>query len=132
MGEHDLTFSRPLAAPLKRADIRASMGELEITRLGNASPEVVSVAGSMGEVRVDFLGAWRPAARSKARIRFSMGELRVRVPKEVRIADTSKSRVSLGDSDSRALRGDQTDDPNAPVLELDLAGSMGEIRVVHQ
>ncbi len=128
MGDQEITFERPLAGDLARASVKFSMGEMTVEGLGNAHPKEVFVEGSMGELSVDFRGEWPAAAHSKARIRMSMGEIKIRVPREVRVS-SSGTRVFLGDAHTGALKEPQTEDPNAPSLDLDLSTSMGEVSV---
>jgi hypothetical protein len=132
MGEQRLNFAKPLAARLPRAEFRTSMGEVHVSGVGNAAPESFSLTGSMGEHHVDFDGAWPRGAQSKATIRLSMGEIRVRVPGDVRITASSRTSSSLGDSRVVGEYQDKANDPNAPTLDLKLHASMGDATLIHE
>lgn len=132
MGDQRVSFGRPMAARLPRADFKTSMGEVHVSGVGNAAPESFALFGSMGEYHVDFDGAWPRGIQSKAQIHLSMGEIHVRVPGEVRIADVSRVGVSLGDSKVVGEYQDVANDPNAPTLLLDLHASMGDATLVHE
>ena len=129
MGDHRVSFNRPLPRRLPRVVLRSSMGETRVSGLGNAAPESFSMTGSMGQLTVDFRGQWPAGAQSKGRIHLTMGQVDVRVPENMRISPTSSTRVSLGEARTRGLREGETEDPNAPTLELDLSASMGEASI---
>lgn len=130
MGEHEVSFDRPIEGSLKRADIHSSMGEIRLRGFGNAHPEEMFLRGSMGEFSVDMSGEWPRGAKSTAQIRFKMGECRIHVPDNLRIDPDSGTNMWLGEARTRALYDDdQPADPDAPTLLLDISASMGEVSV---
>jgi hypothetical protein len=132
MGDQKVRFSRPVPGGLAHASVRASMGNIGFTGLGYAAPSDFQFQGSMGDFNLDFTGQWPASFQAKTRIRHSMGDLRIRIPKEVRMSESSRTHVVLGDTRTRGMKEAQTEDPNAPVMELDLSGSMGDTTVIHE
>ena len=125
-GDHFLEFREPLPFPMEEFLLDSSMGSLEVRTLGEASPRRVEVRHGMGELLVDLEGHWRRDAEID--IDFSMGECRLWLPREARI-DIARASVGLGEK-SVDDRRDRSDLPaDAPLLTLNLAGSMGELRV---
>ena len=126
-GDHFIEFREPVPFPMTRFAVDSSMGEMEIRGLGDASPKMVSVDHSMGELFVDLQGAWRQNAEAK--VSFSMGGCRVWVPEEARV-DLQGGKVAMGESVNRLP--DYSELPeDAPVITLNVRGSMGELRIEH-
>jgi hypothetical protein len=81
----------------------------------------------MGSLNADLGGAWRPGSDVPLSFTHSMGELRLSVPRTVRL-ETS----IVNSQDQRERRdepADETADPDAPLLKLRITTSMGESRV---
>ena len=129
MGEAVLSFARPLPAPLPRLTLRSAMGELGVEGLGQTGASSLDVDGSMGEIRLDLGGDWRPGTTTKAEVRHAMGEVTLIVPRGVRLAPSSSTLVILGGSQAPGARDDADLPADAPVLELDAAVSMGNLKV---
>lgn len=53
-----LSFVEPLAAPMKSLQIFGDRGSVEVTGLGNASPQSVQLGQHLGELDIDLRGAW--------------------------------------------------------------------------
>jgi hypothetical protein len=125
MGEHAVSFSEPTPRPMDSFEIRGSMGQLDVTGLGNASPLTVEARHGMGELRLGLEGSWRNDCDIRARWR--MGQMTVDVADDVRV-DVESSTVIFG---GKSVRVREREDlpPDAPTLRLDLGGSMGEVVV---
>jgi len=126
MGSHTLSFDRPSPQPMESFKVDASMGELHVQRLGNASPGTVSVEHSMGEMRLDLRGSW--TTDSTIRAACSMGECRVTVPRDV-VVDLERVHVSLGEKRVHGLRNLPASGEGVPTLHLSVSQSMGELRI---
>ncbi len=124
MGDHFVEFRDPLPYPMESFRTESSMGSVEVRDLGDASPGVVEVEHSIGELFVDLKGAWQGDV--EVDIDFSMGECRVWLPEDVRV-DIERASVGLGESSFDRPRSDPPAD--APTLTLRLTGSMGEVEV---
>lgn len=124
-GDHFVEFREPLVLPMESFRLDSSMGSLEVRSLGQASPRLVEVEHGMGELLVDLEGEWRRNALVD--IAFSMGECRLWLPKNARI-EIDRISMGLGEKTIDSFdRGDLPED--APLLTLNLSGSMGELRV---
>jgi hypothetical protein len=128
MGEHRVDFTEPLPPGLRRLEVSASMGNVELERVGNTRAQVIEASGSMGNLRADLGGAWTPAAETQLSFAQSMGELTVRVPSSVRLETAFET--SMGEAQNRGTGLPETDDPEAARLRMKVATSMGETRVV--
>jgi hypothetical protein len=129
-GEFRLAFSQPIEGSLESLRLRASRGEFDLEGLGNARARDLTFKGSAGEFHLDFDGDWSGTPEATAKIRASMGELNVKIPKDVRVAGESRTRAFMGDSgkDSlRAMRGRRLS--TGPELRLDVRISMGETNI---
>ena len=127
MGEHRLDFSEPLAGRPHHIRVSGGMGEIRLERFGNAGPRELDVEGRMGSLTVDLGGDWPAGAVADVRLDGSMGEFRLDVPNDVRIApDSNASNVFGATSQPAADNGASAD---APLVRLQLSNSMGETRV---
>ena len=129
MGDHELAFSRPLAEVVPRVRLNGQMGDIQFSDLGNARALDLEVGSSMGDIRIDLGGDWPRDGVSGVSIRHSMGDLRLRIPNDVHLSADSSSRAYFAESGGLDT-SDETDDPDAPSLELHLSASMGEARVI--
>lgn len=124
-GDHFLEFREPLPVPMKELLLDGSMGSLEVRGVGEASPRQITVDHGMGELLVDLEGTWRNDA--SVDVEFSMGECRLWLPRNARV---DIARASVGMGEKRIDRRDESGLPaDAPLLTLNLSGSMGELRV---
>lgn len=125
MGEHYLELREPSPAPMGSFRVDSSMGSVEIRGLGNASPRTVEVSHGMGEILLDLDGPWRGDATVD--LDFSLGESRLWLPRNARIK-VDRANVALGESRVDELRNEDLP-ADAPTLQLNLRGSLGELRV---
>jgi len=126
IGEHEVRFSEPLAAPLERLRIDGSIGESRILRVGNASPSSVEIDHSIGEILVDLRGAWRNDATVE--IRCGIGSCGLRMPRDVgvRLDDVG---VMIGESNLSVLQDWPEPAPGEPILTLSITNRLGEVRI---
>ncbi len=118
MGGAEIDFSTPLHRPLERLDLRSSMGGLEVTGVGNASPRVLDVSSSMGGVAMDLAGAW--AGDCRARFRVRMGGMA--------IGSTPGLVVRPWSEQAQELQPQAAEVP-VPTLWYEADVSMGEIDI---
>jgi len=78
-----LDVSRPLARPMERLGLEASMGGLVAESLGNASPRELTVGLHIGGMSLDLDGEW--ITDSDISISLRMGGGRVELPRNVLI-----------------------------------------------
>lgn len=127
MGNHRVGFREPIEGGVDRVRISARMGNVTVENLGNAHARIVDASGSMGNLNADLGGEWKPGSEAELSFTQSMGEVRVRVPSEVRLeADV---RDSNGERQRVSPDEDETRDPKAPIIKVRVSTSMGEGRV---
>lgn len=126
VGDHTLSVDRPTLHPVSEVRIDASVGEVVLRNLGNASPARVRLDQGIGEMRADLRGAWR--RDSEIQVEVGIGDCRVRVPDDVEIK-VVRSGVNIGESHLRGLRRETPPPPGAPVLTLRLDTDIGSLRV---
>ena len=122
-GDHFVEFRDPPPYPLQTFRVDASMGNVEVRSLGDASPRLVEVEQGIGELFLDLKGAWRDDA--EVDVDFGIGECRVWLPDDVRV-EVERAGVSIGESfvdrpSSRPLPDD------APTLTVAMRGNIGEV-----
>ena len=127
MGEHRLDFSEPLAGRPHRVRVDGGMGEIQLERFGNAGPRELDVEGRMGSLTVDLGGDWPAGAVADVRLDGAMGEFRLNVPNDVRIAPDSNASSVFGATSQPAADTDPS--AEAPLVRLHLTNAMGETRV---
>lgn len=124
-GDHFVEFREPLPFPMESFVVDASVGELEVRHLGEASPRTVEVDHGIGELFVDLQGSWRQDATVD--VDFGIGESRLWLPDNVRV-DIERASVALGERDVEWP--DQDDLPaDAPTLTVSLSGNIGEVSI---
>ena len=127
-GEHRLGFGEPLAEDLPRLQVDGQMGDIELHGLGNARPHEVRASSRMGNFTIDLGGDWPRDHVPELSVSHSMGDLLLRIPTTVRISPDSHESVRLGESGGFG-RGEETSDPDAAVLRINLSTTMGATRV---
>lgn len=125
-GDHRLGFGEPLAEELQQLRVSGGMGNIELAQLGNARARELRISSRMGNFTVDLGGEWPTDDVSDLEVTHSMGDLRLRIPNSVRVTPDSRSSAKMGES-GRIERRDETADPAAPVLRLDLSTTMGAL-----
>lgn len=126
MGNHEVDFRQPVVDGVRRLRLNTRMGNVRVENLGNARVKAVDASGSMGNVTADLGGEWQPGAESELSFTQSMGEVRVNVPNKVRL------EADVRDSEGKTRTvpgGDETKDPEAPIIKVRVSTSMGEGRV---
>jgi hypothetical protein len=126
IGEHEIRFSEPLAAPLERLRLDGSIGETRILHVGNASPSSVEIKHSIGELLVDLRGEWKNDATVATRC--GIGSCNLRMPRDVGVV-LEDAGVMIGESNLRTLESWPPADPGAPVLTLSITNKLGELNV---
>lgn len=123
MGGLVVAFSDPLPEPMERLTVSGRMGGGEISRLGNASPRVVTVRQRMGDFELDLRGAWR--GDSEMQLDFRMGGASVLSTDEANVVIGERS-ISMGELQVADL-GEF--DPALPTITIDVDGAMGGIEI---
>ena len=94
VAKSELSFDEPNSESLRRMDIFAGVGELELNELGNARFERMTFKGGVGRYTLDFSGeAFVPGA--EATVEVGVATLEITLPEGVPVVlDAPSSRVS--------------------------------------
>ena len=99
-GDHYIGFDEPTPFPMQSFRVAASVGEMRIDRLGNASPGSVWVSHRIGELVLDLRGEWRGDSEISARC--GIGECAVNLPRDV-VVEMDEVSIGVGVRDLREL-----------------------------
>lgn len=122
MGEHHVLAEEPNPVSMDSLVVKSGMGEIGLLGLGLLRARAIDVAGGMGEITVDLGEAIAHDTTLDARMR--MGEMRIGLPRRARL--DAKTVVWFGESHGGEHEGEQTEDPDAPLLTLRGSITMGE------
>ena len=129
-GDVRVGFARENRVRMELLSVRSGATGLVAENLGNARFERMEFYGVVGDVTLDFSGAWRASA--EAEIKMALGELVMRVPREIGVRVTRSGLASLSAEDFRQ-EGDAWVSPNwesARVrFEIALAAGLGRVTV---
>ena len=127
LGEHLLEFTEPVARVIDRASVSSRYSEMEIGRLGNVRAREIHTSTRMGEFTVDLAGDWVADQVAELSMEHGLGELKLAIPQDIRVAQNSQSSASLA-----GVEGSLTDDtagPGAPHVRLDVSTRMGGTQI---
>ena len=110
-----LGFSEPSREPLKHLRIEGAMGGIVLRKLGNASPQSLTVDLSMGGMDIDLRGEWRND--SDVSLSQSMGGAALQLPHGVRVEGL----------EGRSTLTPAGDEVTLPTLRFEVSGEF-EIR----
>lgn len=127
-----LNVSRPNTVRCESAQLVVGAARFEATGLGNLNARQLSMKGGVGEVVLDFTGAW--AEDMNARIEMGLGSLTLRVPRTLGLRVNRGGVLTSFDSEGLVKRGNSYYSENWASadrkLSLDLDAAFGSIRVV--
>lgn len=127
-----LSVPEPNLETCRSAQIQVGAARFEATGLGNLNAERLSVQGGVGEVTLDFTGAW--ASSMNANIEMGLGSLTLRMPRGLGVRITREGMLASFDSEGLTKRGNSyysADwDAAGENLSLDIKAALGSIRVV--
>ena len=120
-GGFSLQISEPLVEPLDRLVITGSMGGLDVSGVGNASPRTFDVSWRMGGANIDLGGEW--LRDCDVNLDVSMGGMSVTVPRDLILEDAALAEGQLQAPPRET---------SAPVLRLRKTFKRGEIDVMRR
>lgn len=130
----EISFDTPNRIRMERLTLKSGAARFEATRLGNARFDAFEFEGAVGEVLLDFGGEWERDAT--ARIKVVIGELRIRVPRDIGVRVTRKSLLSSLEADGFVKRGHAHVSPNwddASVrFEIEIESGFGTVEIVRR
>ena len=126
-----LTFGRPNGADCDEAVLEAGAAEFDAVGLGNTNCRRLRFNGGVGEVTLDFTGAWRRPMNAEVNV--GLGSLHVRLPSDVGVALQVSRFLASFDAANFTRRGDTWYSNNwanaRQRLTLHVSASLGGIDV---
>ncbi len=126
-----ISIARPTVGPCRNLELQAGAAKLDVVGLGNLSPESMSVQGGVGDVSLDFSGAWRNDVNAK--IDMALGSLRLDVPRGIGLRVHKSSMLAGFTAPDLEKQGDvwtsKGYDTMARHLNIEIDAAFGDIRV---
>ncbi len=127
-----MRWSRANPIACEELTMAAGAAEFSATGLGNSNCERVRFDGGLGEVTLDFTGAWRTSMA--AEIAVGIGAVHLRLPRDLGVAVTVNRFLASFDAAGFTKRGNTYYSANyqstRPRLTLNVTASIGGIDVV--
>ena len=98
-----LTFSKPNLMACESAELEVGAARFEVVGLGNLNTRALRVSGGVGELVLDFTGAWKQDL--DATINMGLGSLTLRVPKGLGVMVEKDGLLAGFDSQGLVKRG---------------------------
>ena len=101
--ESHVHFSRPNRADCDAMVFEVGAAEFTASDLGNANCRRMSFQGGVGDVTLDFSGAWRTSA--DASVKVGLGSLKLQLPRDLGVAITLNRFLASFDQEGFTKRG---------------------------
>jgi hypothetical protein len=128
-----LSFSEPNKSACDALRLTVGAAQFEVIGLGNSRCRAVTLKGGVGQIVLDFTGAWAEGAEMRVSASVGLGEVRLRVPEDVGVRlEVSRFLAGL-DLDGFTKRGSTYVSANydrSPVkVRVDVNAAFGSIGV---
>jgi len=124
-------FSTPNGTRCRSANLRAGAAQLSVLGLGNSRCDRIAFEGGVGKVTLDFGGAW--TSNSKVEVTMALGELTLRLPRQVGVSVTLDKFLSSFDPEGLERRGTSYRSSGyeqaARQLDIDISTAGGAVKV---
>jgi hypothetical protein len=117
MGGLELYFDRPLREPLERLSIHGSMGGLNTSAVGHASPRTMDVEVGMGGAMLDLEGQWLQDSEISLSTRMSGCQL------------TLPDSVAVEGLDTGRLQLEPREEVQRPTLRFSVSRDRSELKI---
>ncbi len=126
-----ISISQPTVGRCQDLDLQAGAAKLDVVGLGNLSPESLNVQGGVGDVRLDFSGAWRNDVTAK--VDMALGSLRLDVPRGIGLRVHKSSMLAGFEAPDLVKQGDvwtsKGYDTMPRHLNVEIDAAFGNIRI---
>jgi hypothetical protein len=130
--ETELVVSQANPERCSDVDLEVGAAEFRASGLGNLNCEHFRMAGGVGDVTLDFNGAWR--GNASVDIDMGLGSLTLRVPRGLGVAVTKKGVLASFDSQELVKRGgtfySENWDNSSRRVTFNIDAALGSIRMV--
>lgn len=129
--ETKLSFSQPNQQELERLDMKVGAASFHATGLGNANARRITFGGGVGDIVLDFGGAW--TGNTHVDISMGVGSLTLRLPRDVGVRLGKDTFLVAFDPQGLVKRGDgyysEDWDDAKHRLTIDIKGAFGSVDV---
>ncbi|MBN1976570.1 MAG: hypothetical protein JW918_04135 [Anaerolineae bacterium] len=124
-GDFSIQFNAPNRAEMSRFTLDVGAADLEITGVGNASPEDMIVQGGTGKITLDLTGDWANSADIE--VTSGVGQLDLRLPDDVGVRVEVQGGLSNVEATGLSRSGDAyvNDAYGEAEIELNIAVTTG-------
>jgi hypothetical protein len=126
-----IRFSQPNGTRCRSAQLSSGAAELSVIGLGNSRCDRIDFQGGVGKVLLDFGGSW--TASSEVEVKMAMGELTLRLPRQVGVRITLDKFLSSFEPAGLVRRGNSFEsagyDRNSRHLDIEMTTAVGQVRV---
>lgn len=124
-------FSQPNLSRCRSTEITTGAAELTVLGLGNSRCDRFALEGGMGKVTLDFAGAW--TSSTTAVIKMAVGELTLRLPRNVGVRLTLDRFLASFDPAGLVRAGNAFESPGYDradrKLDIDVTTAVGGVKV---
>lgn len=131
-GDFVVRFDEPNPTAMRDLTVNAGASELEISGIGNAGPQRMTVQGGVGNVTLDFTGAWPRSAN--VYVTAGVGALTLRLPDNVGVRVRVAGALSSVDApDFHRSGNDYVNDAFGEAeteLDIRVTTGVGSVRLI--
>jgi hypothetical protein len=124
-------FTQPNAVRCRAAALTAGAAELTVLGLGNSRCERIAFEGGVGQVTLDFGGAW--TSSSRVEVKMALGKVALRLPRQVGIRITLDKFLATFEPQGLVRRGTSYLSPGydkaSRHLDIDVTTAVGGVTV---
>jgi hypothetical protein len=131
-GDFEVRFDEPNEAQMGLLTLDTGASKLEVVGIGHAGPERVRIQGGVGDITLDFTGAWPRS--SDVQITAGVGAVTLRLPDDVGVrVETEGGLTNVNASGLRRTGDAYVNDAFGQVateLRIQLTTGVGSIRLI--
>jgi len=124
-------FSQPNAARCRDAVLSSGAAELTVLGLGNSRCDRIAFEGGVGQVTLDFGGAW--TSSSRVSVKMALGAVALRLPRQIGVRLTLDKFLATFDPQGFVRRGTAYLSPGydqaARHLDIDITTAVGGVTI---
>jgi hypothetical protein len=131
-GDYILRFDEPNRAMMEHFKVNAGASKLEILQIGNANPEQMNLRGGVGDMGLDFTGAWTRS--SEMDIIAGAGSLTLRLPDNIGVQVKTQGPLSKIEApDMTQVDNSYINDmfgETSTELQIQITTGLGSVRLI--
>lgn len=131
-GDFTLRFDEPNEIEMDQLTLDTGASKLEVRHIGNAGPKQVTLQGGVGDIALDFTGAWDRSA--EVRITTGVGSLTLRLPDDVGVRVETEGGLSHVEASGLKREGNlyvnDAFGETEPELRVYITTGVGSVRLI--